>query len=125
MPKENFSEEELAALAWEWENKQGQGVPEPSQVEQEPGQGLESTAAARFFKNIVQSFDPRPIAQAVMSPIETGKGMIAEHGSRLWEESKEKFSEGDYLGSALKKMFAGIPLIGPAADAIGEQMGSW
>ena len=92
------------------------GVPEPSQA-------LESPAVARFFKNIVQSFDPRPIVQAITSPIETGKGMIAAHES-LREGAQEKFSEGDYLGWALKKTFADTPLVGPAVADIVEQIGS-
>ena len=92
------------------------GVPEPSQA-------LESPAVARFFKNIVQSFDPRPIVQAVTSPIDTGKGMIAEH-DRLAQRSQDKLDEGDFLGGSAMGAASKIPIIGPAIAGIAEQIGS-
>ena len=95
---------------------------EASEPPQDPSEVLESPATARFFKNIVQSFDPRPIAQAIMSPVDTVQGMAQEHG-RLGGEAMDAFNEGDYLKAAGYGASAAVPLLGPAAAAVGEQMG--
>ena len=120
------SEIELKALAWEWEEKEARSRNnslEASEPQQDPSAVLESPAAARFVKNLLQSFDPRPIAQAIMSPVQTVQGMAQEHG-RLGGEAMDAFNEGDYLQAAGYGASAAVPLLGPAAAAVGEQMGS-
>ena len=91
MPK-GRSEIEIAALAWEWEEKEARSRNnslEASGPQQDPSKVLESPATARFVKNLLQSFDPRPILQAITSPVQTVQGMGQEH-ARLGGEAQER-----------------------------------
>ena len=76
----------------------------------------------RFVEGLVKSFDPRGLVQAVASPIETAKGLVSAQGEQL-QKSGEAFGEGRYSEALGHGVAGALPVVGPGAAAIGEQIG--
>ena len=83
----------------------------------------EGSALKRFATGVASSFDPRGLIQAVSSPIETAKGLVAAQGEQFTKSGKA-FSEGRYPEALGHGLAGALPVVGPGAAAIGEQIGS-
>ena len=83
----------------------------------------EGSALKRFATGVASSFDPRGLIQAVSSPIETAKGLVAAQGEQF-TKSSEAFGEGRYPEALGHGLAGALPVVGPGAAAIGEQIGS-
>ena len=83
----------------------------------------EGSALKRFATGVASSFDPRGLIQAVSSPVETVKGLVSAQGEQL-QKSGEAFGAGRYSEALGHGLAGAIPVVGPGAAAIGEQIGS-
>ena len=79
--------------------------------------------AKRFAVGLAKSFDPRGLIQAVASPVETVKGLVSAQGEQL-QKSGEALGEGRYSEALGRGLAGALPVVGPGAAAIGEQIGS-
>ena len=89
----------------------------------EKAQNPEGSGLKRFATGIASSLDPRGLIQAVASPVEALKGLVSARDEQA-QKSGEAFGKGRYVESFGHGMAAALPVIGPGAAAIGEQIGS-
>lgn len=90
------------------------------------------SAPGRFFRNLIDEINPVPgIEQLVEHPIETGKNLANAQGEQFedaWHDlhdTREMPGLASRLSSAFGHTVAGLlPIVGPAAAAAGEQIGS-
>jgi hypothetical protein len=85
------------------------------------------SALGRFAGGVWKNVNPvemvKGVAQAVTSPIETGKAVVGAMGEQ-WEKAYHAGSEGRYSEMVGHAAAGSLPLIGPAAAAAGERIGS-
>jgi hypothetical protein len=85
------------------------------------------SALGRFASGVWKNVNPvemvKGVAQAVTSPIETGKAVVGTMGEQ-WEKAYHAGAEGRYSEMVGHGVAGSLPLIGPAAAAAGERIGS-
>jgi hypothetical protein len=85
------------------------------------------SAVGRFASGLWQNINPvtmvKGLAQVVSSPIETGKAVVGQMGEQ-WEKAYHAGAEGRYSEMVGHGVAGSLPLIGPAAAAAGERIGS-
>jgi hypothetical protein len=85
------------------------------------------SALGRFAGGVWKNVNPvemvRGVAQAVAHPIDTGKAVVGQMGEQ-WEKAYHAGSEGRYSEMVGHAAAGSLPLIGPAAAAAGERIGS-
>lgn len=81
------------------------------------------SAAYRFASNLASTLDPRPLIEMARSPIESAKGLVQAQTGQF-SKAGERFQQGRYSEALGHGMAGMLPLIGPAAAGIGEQIGS-
>lgn len=86
-----------------------------------------SSALGRFAGGVWKNINPvemvKGVAQAVTSPIETGKAVVGQMGEQ-WEKAYHAGAEGRYSEMVGHGVAGSLPLIGPVAAAAGERIGS-
>jgi hypothetical protein len=84
------------------------------------------SAAGRFAEGAWENLNPvnmvKGVAGAVMHPIDTVKAAGSAMGSE-WEKAGTAASQGRYSEAAGHGLAGSLPLVGPAAAAIGERIG--
>ena len=87
----------------------------------------EGSALKRFATSLASSFDPRNLIQPNSNPIEAqlqmAKGLVSSHGEQF-QKSGEALGEGRYSEALGHGLAGALPVVGPGAAAIGEQIGS-
>jgi hypothetical protein len=105
-----------------WELKSQETAPVPKEAAQPEG-----SAMGRFMSNLGETINPVTIAEGlyntVRHPIETGKAIIGQQADQFGK-AKQAESEGRYSEMVGHSLAAAIPILGPAAAAAGEQIGS-
>lgn len=88
---------------------------------------LEGSAAGRFASNLWEQVNPvtmvKGLAQAVAHPIDTA-GAIAGAHKRQFQKAGTAFTEGRYSEAVGHGLAGVLPLVGPAAADVGEQIAS-
>ena len=92
-------------------------------LQRQEDQQPQGSAVGRFFTGLGESLDPRPLLQAVASPVETAKG-IGRAQMGQFEKAGEALSRGSYVEGLGQGAAGLLPIVGPAAAAVGEQIGS-
>ena len=92
---------------------------------EQPPVAPEGSATGRFFSNIGEQLNPvaavKGIAQAVSSPIETGRALY-EGQMQQFDKAGEAYAQGRYSEMLGHGMAGTLPLVGPAAAGAGEQI---
>lgn len=87
----------------------------------------EGSALGRFAGGVWKNINPvemvKGVAQAVTSPIETAKAAAGQMGEQ-WEKAYHAGAEGRYSEMVGHGLAGSLPLVGPAAAAAGERIGS-
>jgi hypothetical protein len=85
------------------------------------------SAVGRFASGVWKNINPvemvKGLGQAVSSPIETGKAVVGQMGEP-WEMADHAGAEGRYSEMVGHGLAGSLPLVGPAAAAAGERIGS-
>lgn len=108
-----------------WELKAQETAPVPKEVQQP--QGPEGSALGRFASGVGEMLNPLTIAEGlyntVRHPIDTGKAIIGQHGEQF-RKAKQAEAEGRSTEMVGHSLAAAIPILGPMAAGIGEQVGT-
>lgn len=87
----------------------------------------EGSATWRFLSNAGEMLNPVTMVQgaahAIAHPIETGTAMLGAQRAE-YEKAKALIKSGQYSEAAGHGLASALPLLGPAAAAAGEQIGS-
>ena len=104
----------------------------------EKARNPEGSALKRFAAGVASSFDPRGLIQAVSSPVEANEESMIPTADRAFrsvvrgigsaqgqqfQKSKEAWDQGRYSEAFGHGLAGALPVIGPGAAAIGEQIG--
>ena len=77
----------------------------------------------RFMGSLAGAVNPMNLVRAVASPVDTVKGILQAHKGEF-EKSGQAFQEGRYSEGLGHGLAGALPIVGPGAAAIGEQIGS-
>jgi hypothetical protein len=81
--------------------------------------------AGRFASEVGSAINPvtavKAVGEAVMSPVETVKGIGAAQGA-LYDKARDAYEKGDYVGAAAHFVNYLLPLVGPSLDVAGEKL---
>lgn len=110
-----------------WDARQAPLLSAESTPSQAETPGEQPSALSRFVSNAAEMLNPITMAQgayqAVRHPIETGSALWSAQGEQF-SKAGEAFQQGRY-GEAIGHGTAGmLPVLGPVAADIGEQIGS-
>jgi hypothetical protein len=87
----------------------------------------EGSAVGRFASNAWEMVNPvtavKGVYNAVTSPVQTGKAIIAGQGNQL-DKARQAFREGRYSEMVGHGAAAALPIVGPLAADAGEQIGA-
>jgi hypothetical protein len=87
----------------------------------------EGSAVGRFLGGAAEMLNPvtavRGLAHAVANPIDTAGAIYNAHADQFGK-AKEAFGQGRYSEAAGHGMAGVVPIIGPAAANVGEQIGA-
>jgi hypothetical protein len=87
----------------------------------------EGSAASRFLSNAGAMLNPvtmvQGLGQAIAHPIDTGTALVKAQGAQFGKAADE-FRQGRYSEAVGHTMAGALPLIGPAAANVGEQIGA-
>lgn len=117
-----MSDDQIRALVARYDERTRDTAPQSVRSNREP-----DSALGRYVSGVWEMVNPvtivKGLATAIANPIDTGRAIIEAQKTQL-EKAREAYGEGRYSEMVGHGAAGVLPVIGPAAADIGEQIGS-